>query len=313
MLRFIGKRLISAAGLIVLVTFATFTLVFSNGMGIARALLGNVATQEQVLAKYHELGLDQPVVLQYGQWLGAAARGDLGRSYLTGEAVANMVSTRFPITLTLVFITLLFTLVISVLLGVTAAVNGGWADRVVQFLATIGGAIPQFIVAVFLVFVFAVAWRLFPATGYVSPDINAGLWARSLVLPVTAILVGSAASGAIQIRGTMLDELRKEYISTLRTRGISERSVLFKHALRNAAGPGLIGMGIMTIAMLGGTVIIERIFAMPGLGMLANTATMSGDIPAVMACVLITVLAVVVINLMIDLLLGLLNPKVRLS
>mgnify|MGYP003378680550 FL=1 len=110
----------------------------------------------------------------------------------------------------------------------------------------------------------------------------------------------------------MLDELRKEYVATLRTRGISERSVLFKHALRNAAGPGLIGMGILAIGMLGGSVLIERVFALPGLGMLANTSTVSGDIPMLMACVLFTILVVVVINLVIDLLLGVLNPKVRL-
>ena len=176
----------------------------------------------------------------------------------------------------------------------------------------IGGAIPQFLVAVFLVYVFAVGLRLFPATGYVPPSEDLSLWALSLVLPVTSILVGTAAGGAIQIRGTMLDELRKEYVATLRTRGISERSVLFKHALRNAAGPGLIGMGILAIGMLGGSVLIERVFAMPGLGMLANSSTQTGDIPAVMACVLLTVLVVTAINLLIDLLLGVLNPKVRL-
>lgn len=312
MLKFIGKRLISAAALILLVTAATFSLVFSNGMGIARTVLGNTATQEQVVAKYVELGLDQPVLLQYGTWLASALQGDLGRSFLTGERVTEMVATRVPVTLTLVFITLAFTLLISVVLGVTAAVKGGWIDKVVQILAVIGGAIPQFIVAVFLVFTFAVRLRWFPATGYVSPDVDLALWAKSLVLPVTAILVGTAAGGAMQIRGTMLDELRKEYISTLRTRGIGERSVLFKHALRNAGGPGLIGMGMLAVGMLGGSVLIERVFAMPGLGMLANTSTVSGDVPAVMACVLITVLVVVVINLIVDLLLGVLNPKVRL-
>lgn len=312
MLKFIGKRLASAVLLVLLVTSLTFTLVFSNGMGIARAILGTTATQEQVEAKYVELGLDQPALAQYAKWLGNAVTGDLGRSFITAEPVADMVAIRFPVTLTLVFVTLLFTLAISVWLGVTAAVKGGAVDKALQFLATIGGAIPQFIVAVFLVTVFAVTLRWLPATGYVSPDEGVVDWARSLFLPVLAILVGTAAGGAIQIRGTMLDELRKEYVQTLRTRGVSERSVLYKHALRNAAGPGLIGMGMLAIVMLGGSVLIERVFAMPGLGLLAASSTQTGDVPVVMGCVLLTVLAVVVINLIVDLLLGVLNPKVRL-
>ena len=312
MLTFIAKRLVSAVGLVLLVTFVTFALVFSNGMAIARTLLGNSVSEAEVVAKYRDLGLDQPVVQQYGQWLGAALTGNLGRSYVSGEVVAEAIMTRLPVTLTLVLLTLLFALVISVGLGVAAAVKGGWVDRVLQVVSVVGGAIPQFIVAVFLVVTFAVTWRLLPATGYVSPDVDPVMWALSLVLPVTAILVGAAASGSIQIRGRMLDELRKEYVATLRTRGISERSVLFKHALRNAAGPGLIGMGILAIGKLGGSVLIERVFALPGLGMLANTSTVSGDIPMLMACVLFTILVVVVINLVIDLLLGVLNPKVRL-
>lgn len=312
MLKFIGKRLASAALLVVLVTSLTFMLVFSNGIGIARAVLGETATLEQVQAKYVELGLDQPAPQQYLTWLGNALHGDLGRSFLTAEPVSQMVAIRFPVTLTLVFLTLLFTLLISVWLGVTAAVRGGASDKVLQVLAIIGAAIPNFIVAVVLVSVFAVTLRWLPATGWVPLSVDPVGWARSLVLPVTAILVGTAAGGAMQIRGTMLDELRKEYVQTLRTRGVSERSVLYKHALRNAAGPGLIGMGMMAVVMLGGSVLIERIFALPGLGLLAATSTQSGDVPVVMGCVLCTVLAVVVINLVVDLLLGVLNPKVRL-
>jgi peptide/nickel transport system permease protein len=176
----------------------------------------------------------------------------------------------------------------------------------------VGGAIPQFIVAIVLVFTFAVGLRVLPATGIVAPTEDAGLWARSLILPVTAILVGTAMSGAMQIRGSMLVELRKEYVATLRTRGISEYSVLYKHALRNAAGPGLIGLGLLTVAMLGGTVIIERVFALPGMGMLVSSTTTTGDIPALMGCVTVTVVIVSLVNLIIDVLMGILNPKVRL-
>jgi peptide/nickel transport system permease protein len=289
-----------------------YVLVSSNGMGIARMLAGSSATQQQVVDRYYQLGLDRPVLSQYLAWLGKAVRGDFGTSYLNGEYVTNMLSTRAPLTITIVSVTMVLTMVISVWLGITAAVKGGWLDRFLQVLSVVGGAIPQFIVAIVLVFTFAVGLRIFPATGIVPPSEDVGLWAQSLVLPVTAILVGTAMSGAMQIRGSMLVELRKEYVATLRTRGISEFSVLYKHALRNAAAPGLIGLGILTVAMLGGTVIIERVFALPGLGMLVTSTTTTGDIPALMGCVTITVVIVTIVNLLIDLLMGILNPKVRL-
>ena len=312
MLKFIGKRLASAVLLMLLVTSVVYVLVSSNGMGIARLLAGSSATQQQVVDRYYQLGLDKPVLSQYVVWLGKAVRGDLGTSYISGEYVTNMLSTRAPLTITIVSVTMVLTMMISVWLGITAAVKGGWLDRFLQVLSVVGGAIPQFIVAIVLVFTFAVGLRLFPATGIVPPSEDVGLWAQSLVLPVTAILVGTAMSGAMQIRGSMLVELRKEYVATLRTRGISELSVLYKHALRNAAAPGLIGLGILTVAMLGGTVIIERVFALPGLGMLVTSTTTTGDIPALMGCVTITVVIVTVVNLLIDLLMGILNPKVRL-
>jgi peptide/nickel transport system permease protein len=312
MLRFIGKRLASAVLLMLLVTSVVYVLVSSNGMGIARMLAGSSATQQQVVDRYYQLGLDRPVLSQYLAWLGKAVRGDFGTSYLNGEYVTNMLSTRAPLTITIVSVTMVLTMVISVWLGITAAVKGGWLDRFLQVLSVVGGAIPQFIVAIVLVFTFAVGLRIFPATGIVPPSEDVGLWAQSLVLPVTAILVGTAMSGAMQIRGSMLVELRKEYVATLRTRGISEFSVLYKHALRNAAAPGLIGLGILTVAMLGGTVIIERVFALPGLGMLVTSTTTTGDIPALMGCVTITVVIVTIVNLLIDLLMGILNPKVRL-
>lgn len=223
-----------------------------------------------------------------------------------------MLAARAPLTITIVSVTVVFTMVISVWLGITAAVRGGWLDRVLQVLSVVGGAIPQFIVAIVLVSTFAVRLKVFPATGIVAPTEDPGLWALSLVLPVTSILIGTAMSGAMQIRGSMLVELRKDYVATLRTRGVGEFSVLYKHALRNAAAPGLIGLGILTVAMLGGTVLIERVFALPGLGMLVSSTTTTGDIPALMGCVTITVVIVSVVNLVIDLLMGLLNPKVRL-
>jgi peptide/nickel transport system permease protein len=307
------KKLLSSLLLLVAVTAVTFTLVFNDGPGIARRVLGQNATAEQVSAKVVELGLDQPVLLQYGQWLAGVVRGDLGQSYFSGEPVSTMLAARVPVTLALVLIATVLTLVLSMLVGVVAAVRGGWLDAVLQILAVVASAIPNFEVAIVLVFAFAIAVRIFPATGYVSPDVSLIGWAASLTLPVLAVLIGSVAGAAAQFRGAVIDVLHADFVRTLRSRGVSERALVFRHVLRNAAGPGLTILSLQTINLLGGVVVIERIFAMPGMGAFATTVAVQGDVPAVMGSVIFTVIVVVVVNIGVDLLNGWINPKARLS
>lgn len=311
--RFLLKKLLSSLLLLVAVTAVTFTLVFNDGPGIARRILGQNATEEQVGAKVTELGLDQPVLLQYGQWLAGLLRGDLGQSYFSGEPVSTMLAARVPVTLALVLIATVLTLVLSMLVGVIAAVRGGWLDAVLQILAVVASAIPNFVVAIVLVFAFAIAVRVFPATGYVSPDVSLVGWAASLTLPVLAVLIGSVAGAAAQFRGAVIDVLHADFVRTLRSRGVSERALVFRHVLRNAAGPGLTILSLQTINLLGGVVVIERIFAMPGMGAFATTVAVQGDVPSVMGSVIFTVIVVVVVNIGVDLLNGWINPKARLS
>ncbi|MEV0640915.1 ABC transporter permease [Streptomyces sp. NPDC050619] len=313
MLRFAVRQTLSSIVLTIVVTAITYALVFSDGTGIARRVLGQSATQAQVSAKVTELGLDQPVAVQYAKWLGGLARGDLGASYFTGEPVTNMLATRVPVTLAIILPALLLTLILSVLIGVTAAVRGGAVDRFLQVVGVLGAAVPNFVVAIALIFVFAIAVPLFPATGYVSPDVDPMGWAKSLVLPVLAVLIGSIAGAAQQFRGAVIDVLRQDFVRTLRSRGISERAVIFRHVLRNAAGPGMTILSLQTVALMGGVVIIERVFALPGMGLLADSSALQGDIPAVMGSVLFSIAVVVVVNITVDLLVGWLNPKARLS
>ncbi|MFJ6376205.1 ABC transporter permease [Pseudarthrobacter oxydans] len=313
MVQFLLRKVISSLILVVVVTAATFMLIFSNGPSIARAVLGQNATADQVAAKVQELGLDQPVITQYLKWLGGLLQGSLGASYFTGEPVTNMMASRIPVTLSLVLISLVFTIILSVLIGVAAAVRGGWLDKVLQIAAVTGAAVPSFVVAIALVFVFALAMPIFPATGYVPPDQDTQGWAASLVLPVAAITVGTMANAAQQFRGAMLDVLSQDYIRTLKTRGIDERLIVFRHALRNAAGPGLTILSLQTIALMGGAVVIEQVFAMPGMGLLTNSAALQGDIPAVMGSVLFIIIVVVTVNIAVDLINGWVNPKARTS
>lgn len=313
MLQFLLKKILSGLVLTIVVTAVTFMLIFNNGSAIARQVLGQNATEEQVIAKVQQLGLDQPVLLQYFKWLGNLFQGDLGVSYFTNEAIASMLSTRIPVTLSLVLVSLFFTMLISVIVGVAAAVRGGWLDSALQFVSVAGAAIPNFVIAIGLVFMFALTIPLFPATGYVAPDYDTAAWARSLVLPVLAVLVGAVANSAQQFRGAMLDVLGQDYIRTLRTRGISEGHLIFRHALRNAASPGLTILSLQTIALMGGVIVIEQVFALPGMGVLIGSAALQGDIPAVMGAVLFIVIVVVVVNIMVDLVNGWVNPKARIS
>lgn len=306
------KNLVRSLAVLLVVTFATFTLMFGNGEGIARAVLGLNARPEDVQREVVTLGLDRPLLVQYWHWLRDAVAGNLGESFYTGQSVTDALSSRVPVTLALVIITLLLTILLSVLLGVTAAVKGGWVDRLLQFVTVLGTAIPSFIIAIVLVFTFAIAWRVLPATGYVTPEISVSGWAKSVTLPVLALLVGAVASAAAQFRTAVLDTLGLDYIRTLRARGISERHVIFRHVLRNSAGPGLTVLSLTTLGLLGGAVFIEQVFALPGMGQLANQAAQVNDVPMVMGTVLVTIVIVLVVNFLGDLATTVLNPKARI-
>jgi peptide/nickel transport system permease protein len=307
----LGKDLLRSLAVLLVVTFVTFSLMFGNGTGIANAVLGIGATPEAVQAKVVELGLDQPLLVQYWAWLTGAVQGDLGSSFYTGESVTSALATRVPVTLALIVVTLLLTAVFSVILGVTAAVRGGWVDRALQFIAVLGTAVPAFIIAIALVYVLAIRWPVFPATGYVSPDVSFPGWVAALVLPVTALLIGSVASAAQQFRSAVLDTLGRDYVRTLRARGISEPYVVFRHVLRNSAAPGLTVLSLTMLGLLGGAVFIEQVFALPGMGQLAVASAQIIDVPMVMGTVLVTIVIVLVVNFLGDLAITILNPKAR--
>jgi peptide/nickel transport system permease protein len=216
-----------------------------------------------------------------------------------------------PVTLALIVISLLLTAVLSVILGVTAAVGGGWVDRLLQVVAVLGTAVPAFIIAIGLVYFLAIRWPVLPATGYVSPDMSFPGWVASLVLPVTALLIGAVASAAQQFRTAVLDTLGRDYVRTLRARGISERNVVFRHVLRNSAAPGLTVLSLTMLGLLGGAVFIEQVFALPGMGQLAVSSATISDVPMVMGTVLVTIVIVLVVNFLGDLAITILNPKAR--
>jgi peptide/nickel transport system permease protein len=313
MLTFILKRVANGLLMLFAVSFLAYFLMHLGAGNVARLMLGLEATADAVAQKNHELGLDRPFVDQYITWLAGAVHFDLGNSWSMPDAVSNVLFPRLAITLQIVSITTLVATIGAIILGTLAAVFGGVIDRIVQFIGLIGFAVPGFLVAFFLAAVFAIQIPLFNAVGYTQFADDPYQWFRSITLPVLALAFSGIASASNQVRGSVKDALEMDYVRTLRARGLSFNRVVFKHVLRNAAGPALSIIGVQFVGMIGGSILIEQIFAIPGLGPIAVSATAMSDIPMIMGLVLITAMIVIAMNLIVDLLSAALNPKVRLS
>ncbi|GAA5087570.1 ABC transporter permease [Microbacterium yannicii] len=313
MLAFILRRLLSGVILIAVISFLAFVLLYAAGGDIPRRILGENATAETVAKKAEELGLNRSLLTQYFDWLTSAFTGDLGRSWFTGELVTTSVTNRVVVTLSIVIGATVVSAIISVVVGVLAARRGGAIDGTVQVFSLIGFAIPGFLIALFLVLVFAINLGWFKATGYVPIATSVSGWLSSVTLPIIALSIGAIATVTQQVRGSVIDAMSRDYVRTLRSRGLSTNSVVYRHVLRNAGGPALAVLAVQFIGLLGGAVIVEQVFAIPGMGQLTVRATTLGDIPVVMALVIVFAIIVIVVNLLIDLAQAALNPKVRLS
>lgn len=287
--------------------------MLANSENVTRNILGDEASLAQLAAKKVELGLDNPLLLQYGQWLLNAVQGDLGKSWFNAESVGYLLLSRIPVTLSIAVGTVVASTLISLIMGVAAAVYRGWLDRVLQVISVVGLVFPGFWLALVMVVKISIEWGLVPATGYIAFAQSPFGWMQSLLLPVFSLAIGAVAGLSQQVRSATIAVLEMDFVRTLRSRGLSETSVLFRHVLRNAAPPTLTVLSLNFIGLMSGAVMIEQVFALPGLGSIAVEATGVGDIPIVVGAVVISVVIVVIVNLVIDLINGWLNPKVRLS
>jgi len=310
---FILRRLAIGVSLVLGVTIVTFALLFGGGENIADRILGGEASPEAAAAKAAELGLDQPLITQYAQWLGHAVTGDLGVSWFTSQPVLETVLARLGITLSFVVVALIVVTVFSVGIGVLAAVRRGWVDAALQFTSVIGLALPSFWVALVLVSVFALALGWLPATGFIEFRMSPSAWAESIVLPVAALALSGVSATAQQVRSSVISVLQQDYVRTLRAHGLSSTRVLWRHVLRNAAPPALTVLSLQFIGMVGGSVVIERVFAINGMGALAVDSTVRTDIPVVMGIMTIMAIIVVIVYLVIDIINGIINPKARIA
>ncbi|WJL96952.1 ABC transporter permease [Microbacterium sp. ET2] len=313
MIPFILRRV--AAGVVIVATLCVlaFFLLYLGAQDTARNIVGQTASDEIVARKAAELGIDRPLAVQFGEWVSRAVTGDLGRSWFTGEPVAETLLARVPVTLSITIGAIVLSGILAIVLGALAAGRRGWTDRSVQVASVVAAAVPGFLFALALATVFGLVLRWFPATGYIPLATSVSGWLSTITLPVIALAIGATAAVAQQVRGSMIDVLRMDYIRTLRSRGLPVTRVVYVHALRNAAGPALGVLGLQFVVVFGGAVIVEQVFSLPGLGQAAVAATSRGDVPVVMGVVIVTAILVVIVNLAIDLLQGWLNPKVRLT
>ncbi len=313
MLRIVGNRLLLSVPLLLIVSTLTFLLEALIPGDLARTIVGPQGTQEQYLQLKHSLGLDQPLITRYQQWLQNVIHGDFGNSLFNHEPVTMLLNVRLSVTLSLVIGATLLAAIVGVLLGIAGALRADIAGTAVDALSMVGLAIPNFFLGLLLIALFAVAIPLFPATGYVAFDASPLDWARSLVLPVVVLATPGIAVVAKQTRDSMRAVLERAFIRTLRAAGLPRRSIIFKHALRSAAAPVVTVLGLIFVASLGGTVVVESVFAMPGLGGLAVLATTQHDLPLIQGVAVYFTALVVVVNLLIDLAYGWLDPRVRVE
>jgi peptide/nickel transport system permease protein len=312
MLRLLGRRLLWSIPLALAASMVTFLLVGLLPGDPARALLGQNATAEQLAAARQQLGLNQPLWLQYWNWLVNAVHGDLGTSLISQTPVVEQLNSRLGASISLIVGATLVATLVGVALGVRGARRGP-VGRFVDAVSVLGLAVPDFWLGLVLILVFAVTLRLLPPTGYVDPTTDPIGWITSLILPVITLAVPAIATIAKQTRDAVATALDRPFTRTLRAAGVSERSILYRHALRNAAIPILTVIGLVFVGALSGTVAVEFIFAIPGLGSTAVQATAAHDFPVIQGVVVYFTLIVIAVNLLIDLAYGYFNPKVRVS
>lgn len=317
MLAFLARRIITVflptlLGMSILV-FGAMHLIPGSFVDILLGVGQDISPEQrqQIVAQY---GLDQPVPVQYIKWIGNVLTGDFGTSLNTGRPVATEILSRLPVTLELAFLATITSLILAIPAGIAAALTRGrWPDTVLRLIALVGLSVPNFLIATMLVLFISTQWRVLPTTGFVP--VSDGLWLnlRSLLMPTISLGALLAASIMRMMRSSMLEELTKEYLTVARAKGLQQRRIVLGHALRNSLIPVITVVGIQTGYMLGGTVIVEQVFAIPGIGRLALDAVNQRDYPLVQGTVLFIASAFVLMNIITDIVYGFVDPRIRVG
>ena len=312
--RYLAGRLLALVPILFGTSVVAFLLIRLVPGDPAIALLGMEADERAIATLRQQLALDQPIIIQYAVWLGRVLVGDFGRSIQGGREVFPLLLGALAPTALLAAAALAISLVIAIPAGIVAATRrNSAADYSASFLALCGLSMPSFWLGILLILAFSIYLPIFPASGYVSPLVDPMAHVRHLVLPALTLGAALAAATMRMTRATMLEVLRTDYVRTARSKGLSSRSVVWGHALRNARIPIVTLLGIQLGQLLGGVVITETVFSWPGIGKLTVDAIFARDYPVVQGAVLLTATLFVLINLATDLIYTVLDPRVRLS
>lgn len=309
---FLLRRLLAVIPILFFAAMLTFLLVYLTPGDPAIALAGEFATAERVAAIREELGLNDPFLVQFWDWTAGVLQGDLGTSLFNTTPVWTLVTARLPVTVSLTLFALLISVAVGVPLGLIAGVRqNSFVDRALTLLASLGIATPHFWIGTMLVLVLALQNDWLPATGYVPVTSDPWEWFRHMLLPAVALGAGTTAEIARQSRSGTIQVLAQDHVRTARAMGLRPSAIVGRHVLKNAAIPVVTVLGVQVAHLLGGAVVVELVFALPGLGQLLITSVLQRDIPVIQGVVLLTAVVVVLVNLLVDVSYSYLNPKVR--
>ena len=316
MFQFLLRRILAVLPVLFVVSLVVFLILRLAPGDPAAVIAGNSATNEDIAKIQVQLGLDRSIPVQYGIWMGNVFRGDLGFSYYLNKPVTELIAQRVEPTLSLAFGTVILALLIAVPLGTVAAWRmGGWLDRLLSGFSVAGFSVPVFVIGYLLIYLFAIRLEWLPVQGYksLSGPSAAGPWAwmRQLILPWMTLAMIYVALIARVTRASVSEALTEDYIRTARAKGISETAVLLRHALANAAVPIVTVVGIGIALLIGGVVVTETVYAIPGLGSLTVDAVLNRDFPVIQGLVLLFSVSYVLINLLVDLSYLVLDPRIR--
>ncbi|MSU90769.1 ABC transporter permease subunit [Rhodobacteraceae bacterium 2CG4] len=310
--RFILSRLLSAIPVLFVVSLVTFLIMWLVPGDVASQIAGPDASAEELAAIRDRLRLDRPMYEQALVWYANLFQGDLGQSYLLNRSVVDAVLERLPVTLSLTAMSLLLAILFGVVLGVVSATNhNNWIDQATMTGALLGLSLPDFWFGLVLIFFFAVELGWFPTGGYVPFTEDPAGWLRSMALPACTLALTQMGVIARMVRSGMLEQLGQDYVRTAKAKGLPRRLVLFKHALRNALIPVITLIGVMTGILLGGAVVIEVVYSLPGVGRLIIGAIQNRDYPIVQGGLLLTAAVFVFVNIAVDILYTVIDPRVR--
>jgi peptide/nickel transport system permease protein len=321
MVRFLVRRLLTGLLVVWLISVIVFVLFFVAPHDVAQLLLGKFAAQNQQLVRSvtHQLGLDQPIVVQYGHFVVRALHGDLGYSYYSHQPVTTLLGQALPVTASLALGAAVIWLVLGVSIGVLSATRPrSLLDRGATLFALTGLSFPTFVLGLLLLFVFfyqlhVAGVDVFPGGGYVPLTADPGQWALHLVLPWTTLAVATMATYVRLTRGQLVEVMGEDFIRTARAKGLREGRVIYRHGLRAALIPVVTQFGIDVATLLGGVIVAEQVFGLNGLGRMSVQAVTNADEPVIIAVILLAAVFVVLANIVVDLLYAVLDPRIRLS